>query len=53
MIKEDQIFSNELIILPKLIDSKQVDYTKLYGSWVVHLVFFNLCQVQLRIMPRF
>jgi membrane-bound lytic murein transglycosylase B len=39
--RRSEFFSNELIILLKLIDSKQVDYTKLYGSWAGAFGFFQ------------
>ena len=42
MIKEDQeFFTNELIILLKLIDTNVIDYKTLYGSWAGAFGFFQ------------
>ena len=41
--RRSQFFTNELLILLKLIDSNQIDYKTLYGSWAGAFGFFNLC----------
>ncbi len=42
MIKDDlNFFTNELLILLKLIDTKQIDYETLYGSWAGAFGFFQ------------
>ena len=39
--RRSQFFSNELLILLKLIDSKKIDYQTLYGSWAGAFGFFQ------------
>jgi membrane-bound lytic murein transglycosylase B len=39
--RRSEFFSNELLILLKLIDSKQIDYKTLYGSWAGAFGFFQ------------
>ncbi len=39
--RRSQFFTNELLILLKLIDSKQIDYKTLYGSWAGAFGFFQ------------
>ena len=39
--RRSQFFTNELLILLKLIESKQVDYKTLYGSWAGAFGFFQ------------
>ena len=39
--RRSKFFTNELLILLKLIDSKQVDYKTLYGSWAGAFGFFQ------------
>ena len=48
--RRSEFFTKELLILLKLIDQNQIDYQSLYGLRLVHLVFFNLCHQQLKIM---
>ena len=39
--RRSQFFTNELLILLKLIDKKQIDYKTLYGSWAGAFGFFQ------------
>ncbi len=39
--RRSEFFTNELIILLKLIDTKQIDYKTLYGSWAGAFGFFQ------------
>ena len=39
--RRSQFFTNELLILLKLIDSKKIDYQTLYGSWAGAFGFFQ------------
>ena len=39
--RRSEFFSNELLTLLKLIESKQIDYKKLYGSWAGAFGFFQ------------
>ncbi len=39
--RRSQFFTNELLILLKLIDNKQIDYKTLYGSWAGAFGFFQ------------
>jgi len=39
--RRSEFFSNELLILLKLIDDKQIDYKTLYGSWAGAFGFFQ------------
>ncbi len=39
--RRSQFFTNELLILLKLIDSKSIDYKTLYGSWAGAFGFFQ------------
>ncbi len=39
--RRSEFFSNELLTLLKLIETGQVDYTKLYGSWAGAFGFFQ------------
>ena len=39
--RRSEFFSNELIILLKLIEAKQIDYKTLYGSWAGAFGFFQ------------
>ena len=39
--RRSEFFSNELLILLKLIENKQVDYKTLYGSWAGAFGFFQ------------
>ena len=39
--RRSQFFTNELLILLKLIDKKQIDYETLYGSWAGAFGFFQ------------
>ena len=39
--RRSDFFSNELLILLKLIDTNQIDYTTLYGSWAGAFGFFQ------------
>ena len=39
--RRSEFFSNELLILLKLIESKQIDYKTLYGSWAGAFGFFQ------------
>jgi membrane-bound lytic murein transglycosylase B len=39
--RRSEFFSNELLILLKLIDNKQIDYKTLYGSWAGAFGFFQ------------
>ena len=39
--RRSEFFSNELLILLKLIESKQIDYKTLYGSWAGAYGFFQ------------
>ena len=39
--RRSEFFTNELLILLKLIDDKQVDYKTLYGSWAGAFGFFQ------------
>tara|TARA_B100001057_G_scaffold462901_1_gene516337 strand:+ start:999 stop:2000 length:1002 start_codon:yes stop_codon:yes gene_type:complete len=39
--RRSKFFTNELLILLKLIDKNQVDYKKLYGSWAGAFGFFQ------------
>ena len=39
--RRSEFFTNELIILLKLIDQNQIDYKSLYGSWAGAFGFFN------------
>ena len=39
--RRSQFFTNELLILLKLIDTKQIDYKTLYGSWAGAFGFFQ------------
>ena len=39
--RRSEFFSNELIVLLKLIESKQIDYKTLYGSWAGAFGFFQ------------
>jgi len=39
--RRSEFFSNELIILLKLIENKQIDYKTLYGSWAGAFGFFQ------------
>ena len=39
--RRSEFFSNELIILLKLIETKQIDYKTLYGSWAGAFGFFQ------------
>ena len=39
--RRSEFFSNELLILLKLIETKQIDYKKLYGSWAGAFGFFQ------------
>ena len=39
--RRSQFFTNELIILLKLIDTNQIDYKTLYGSWAGAFGFFQ------------
>ena len=39
--RRSEFFSNELLILLKLIDNNQIDYKTLYGSWAVAFGFFQ------------
>ena len=39
--RRSQFFTNELLILLKLIDSDQIDYKTLYGSWAGAFGFFQ------------
>ena len=48
--RRSEFFTNELLILLKLIDDNQIDYKTLYGSWAGAFGFFNLCRPQLKIM---
>ena len=51
MIKEDLNFLQmNLLILLKLIDNNQIDYKPFMVHGLEHLVFFNLCHQQLKIM---
>ena len=44
--RRSEFFTNELLILLKLIENKQIDYKTLYGSWAGAFGFFNLCHLQ-------
>ena len=44
--RRSAFFTNELLILLKLIDEGQIDYETLYGSWAERLVFFSSCHPQ-------
>jgi len=39
--RRSEFFSNELLILLKLIENKQIDYKTLYGSWAGAFGFFQ------------
>ncbi len=39
--RRSEFFTNELLILLKLIDTKQIDYKTLYGSWAGAFGFFQ------------
>jgi membrane-bound lytic murein transglycosylase B len=39
--RRSEFFTNELLILLKLIDDKQIDYNTLYGSWAGAFGFFQ------------
>ena len=39
--RRSEFFTNELLILLKLIENKQIDYTTLYGSWAGAFGFFQ------------
>ena len=39
--RRSQFFTNELLILLKLIDTRQIDYKTLYGSWAGAFGFFQ------------
>ena len=39
--RRSEFFTNELLILLKLIDNKQIDYNTLYGSWAGAFGFFQ------------
>ena len=39
--RRSEFFTNELIILLKLIDQNQIDYKSLYGSWAGAFGFFQ------------
>ena len=39
--RRSQFFTNELLILLKLVDKKQIDYKTLYGSWAGAFGFFQ------------
>ena len=41
--RRSEFFTNELLILLKLIDTNQIDYKLFMVHGLVHLVFFNLC----------
>ncbi len=40
--RRSQFFTNELLILLKLIDTNQIDYKTLYGSWAGAFGFFQI-----------
>ena len=40
--RRSEFFSNELIILLKLIETKQIDYKTLYGSWAGAFWLFSV-----------
>ena len=48
--RRSEFFTNELLILLKLIDTNQIDYKTFMVLGLEHLVFFNLCHQQLKIM---
>ena len=39
--RRSEFFTNELLILLKLIENKQIDYNTLYGSWAGAFGFFQ------------
>ena len=44
--RRSEFFTEELLILLRLIENKQIDYKTLYGSWAGAFGFFNLCPRQ-------
>ena len=40
--RRSEFFTNELLILLKLIDKKQIDHTTLFGSWAGAFGFFPI-----------
>ena len=40
--RRSEFFKKELLILLKLIDTKQIDYKTLYGSWAGSFWFFSI-----------
>ena len=48
--RRSEFFTQELLILLRLIDTNQIDYKTLYGSWAGAFGFFNLCHLLLKIM---
>ena len=42
--RRSEFFTEELLILLRLVDKKIIDKDILYGSWAVPLEIFNLCQ---------
>ena len=46
--RRSQFFTNELLILLKLIDTNQIDYNTLYGSWA-GAFGFSICPSTIKI----
>ena len=48
--RRSEFFTEELLILLRLVDKKIIDKDILFGSWAGAFGIFNLCPEQLKIM---
>ena len=44
--RRSKFFTEELLILLRLVDKNIIDKNILFGSWAEHLEIFSLCQEQ-------